>query len=80
MDISSKDEWFAKIKEMAGTLGYATDNATFKKNPENFKGNVAKVCEFLRVAITGRKNSPDLFEIISLLGKDEVVERLKDFS
>ncbi len=80
LDISSKDEWFAKIKEMAGTLGYATDNAAFKKNPENFKGNVAKVCEFLRVAITGRKNSPDLFEIISLLGKDEVVERLKDFS
>ena len=79
LDLSSKDAWFAKVKEMAKSLGYATDNADFKKNPQNYKGNVAKVCEFLREAITGRKNSPDLFEIMSLLGKEKVLERIASF-
>lgn len=74
-----KDSWFAKIKTLANNLGYATDNKQFKANPEAFKGNVAQVCEFIRVALTGRKNSPDLYEIISILGQDEVVSRLKSF-
>ena len=76
LNLSSKEVWFEKVKEMAGKLGYATDNKEFKANPEKFKGNVAKVCEYIRVAITGHKDSPDLFEIMSLLGEKEVVERL----
>ena len=64
---------------MAGDLGYATDNKLFKANPEAFKGNVATVCEYIRVAVTGRKNSPDLFEIMTLLGKEEVLERISLF-
>lgn len=75
-----KDVWFLKIKELASSLGYATDNKAFKANPENFKGNVAQVCEFIRVALTGRKNSPDLYEIISILGQEETVNRLEEFA
>ena len=80
LNLSSKDEWFNDIKLMADKLGYATNNADFKQNPQNYKGNVAKVCEYIRIAITGHKNSPDLFEIMSVLGKDEVVKRLSKLS
>ncbi len=76
IDLSDKDNWFNGIKDMAKTLGYATDNKQYKQNPEKFKGNVAKVCEFLRVAVTGHKDSPDLFEIMNILGKDKVLERI----
>ena len=80
LNLSAKEVWFDKIKEMADKLGYATNNAEYKQNPEKFKGNVAKVCEYIRIAITGRKNSPDLFEIMTLLGEKEVVERLSQFA
>ena len=65
---------------MATELGYATDNKDFKANPDKYKGNVATVCEYIRVAITGRKNSPDLFEIMSLLGEKEVLQRMAEFA
>ena len=76
LDLSNKDVWFEKVKKMAEQLGYATNNADYKQNPEKYKGNVAKVCEYIRIAVTGRKNSPDLFEIMTLLGEKEVLERL----
>ena len=76
IDLSNKDIWFGKVKEMAEKLGYAVDNKEYKKYPEKFKGNVAKVCEFIRVAITGEKNSPDLYEIMSVLGQEKVLERI----
>ena len=76
IDLSDKDVWFNSIKEMASSLGYATDNKEYKLNKDKFKGNVAKVCEFLRVAVTGHKDSPDLYEIMSILGKDKVLERI----
>lgn len=76
LDLSDKTIWFDKIKEMAGVLGYATDNKLYKQNPSAYKGNVAKVCEFIRVAITGHKDSPDLYEIMTILGEDKVRERI----
>ena len=78
LDLSSKDVWFEKVKKMSAELGYATNNSDYKKNPQNFKGNVAKVCEYIRLAITGQQNSPDLFEIMTLLGEKEVLERLDE--
>lgn len=78
LNLASKDVWFENIKKMSAELGYATDNKEFKANPEKFKGNVAKVCEFIRIAITGHKNSPDLYEIMTLLGEKETLERLSD--
>lgn len=79
LDLSSKDAWFENVKKMAGDLGYATDNKLFKANPDSFKGNVATACEYIRVAVTGRKNSPDLYEIMTLLGKKEVLDRISQF-
>ena len=76
LNLSDKETWFENVKKMADKLGYATNNADYKQNPEKYKGNVAKVCEYIRIAITGRKNSPDLFEIMTLLGKEEVLERM----
>lgn len=72
----TKDEWFAGVKATAENLGYATDNKLYKANPEAYKGNTAKACEFLRLALTGRKNSPDLYEIMTILGEEEVSRRL----
>ena len=72
----TKEEWFDDIKSLAQRLGYATDNKEYKQNPEKFKGNTAKVCEYIRLAITGRKNSPDLYEIMTILGEAETQKRL----
>lgn len=74
---STKEEWFAGVKAVAEKLGYATDNKLYKANPTAYKGNTAKACEFIRLALTGRKNSPDLYEIMTILGKDEIMKRFE---
>ena len=74
---SSNEEWFNGVKVLAEKLGYAVDNKLYKQNPENYKGNVAKACEFIRVAITGKKNSPTLYTIMTILGEEEVKNRLQ---
>lgn len=73
----TKEEWFANVKAVAEKLGYATDNKLYKANPEAYKGNTAKACEFVRLALTGRKNSPDLYEIMKILGNEKVSERFQ---
>ena len=73
----TKEEWFANVKAVAEELGYATDNKLYKANPEAYKGNTAKACEFVRLALTGRKNSPDLYEIMKILGNEKVTARFK---
>lgn len=80
LTLSSKEAWFENVKKMASELGFATDNKEYKANPQNFKGNVATVCEYIRVAVTGRKDAPDLFVIMSLLGEEKVLERLSEFA
>lgn len=77
--LENKEDWFANIKQIAQNLGYATDNKLYKQNPQDYKGNVATVCLYLRVAICGRQNSPDLFQIMSILGKEKVVEKINLF-
>ena len=72
-----KQTWFNRIKEMADAIGYCSDNKLYKQNPSAYKGNVSDVCSFIRIAITGKKNSPDLYSICVCLGKDEVVNRLQ---
>ena len=73
---SSNEEWFNNVKELAGRLRYATDNKLYKQSPQSYKGNTAKACEFIRIAITGRKNSPTLYTIMTILGEDETKKRL----
>lgn len=72
----TKEEWFALIKEVAGKCGFATDNKEYKANPENFKGNVADACAIVRIAVTGRNQTPDLYSIMKVLGEEEVKNRI----
>lgn len=72
----TKDEWFQRMKDLCEPLGYTPNVKEYKKNPEAFKGHVGDVSTVIRVAVTGRRNTPDLYSIMSLLGKDKVMERL----
>ena len=72
-----KDTWFNKIKDTAEKCGYAREVKEYKQNPEKWPGHVGDVSTVLRVAITGRRNTPDLYEIMNVLGKDEVISRLE---
>ena len=68
--------WFEKIKAIAEQNGYTTDMKAYKASPESFKGNVADVSMFLRLAVTGKINSPDMYAVMQILGKDKVIERI----
>lgn len=71
-----KDTWFAHIKTIAEKHGFATDMKAFKENPSAFRGNVSDVAKVLRVLVTGRDKTPDLYEIMQILGVDRVKARL----
>ncbi len=73
-----KDTWFAKIKDLCEPLGFTPNVKEFKKNPEAFKGHVGDVSTVIRIALTSRRNTPDLHAIIALLGNGEVKARLED--
>ena len=74
----TKDEWFARMKDLCEPLGFTPNVKEFKKNPESFKGHVGDVSTVIRVAVTGRRNTPDLYAIMSLLGENTVKERLNE--
>jgi len=68
--------WFGKLKEIAVSLGYAEKPKDYKKSPDQFKGHVGHVSSVIRVAITGRTNSPDLWTIQQIMGIDQVIRRI----
>ena len=72
-----KQAWFDKIKEIAGELGYAKEVKEFKANPDAYKAHVGDVSTAIRVALTARTNTPDMYEIMQVLGKDVVIDRLQ---
>ncbi len=72
--------WWNSVKELAGKNGFALNNKEFKANPDAYRGNVADAAEILRIALTGGKMSPNMHEIIEILGKDEVIRRLNETS
>ena len=74
----TKDEWFNRIKEIAPTLGFAAETKEYKANKEAYKGSAGDLSTLVRIAITGRRNTPDLCSIMQVLGSDECVRRLKD--
>ncbi len=74
----SQEEWFERIREMSEELGYARAPKMYKKDPDSFKGHVGDVSTIIRVAITGRRNTPDLHQILKVLGEDEVMSRLQN--
>ena len=74
-----KQVWFNKIKDVAEKLGYAREVKEYKANPENWPGHVGDVSTVIRVVLTGRRNTPDMYEIMQVLGKDEVTKRFENF-
>lgn len=72
----SSEEWLAKIKNLAVNLGLAPDIKTFKKEPGKYKGHVGEVAKIIRFLLTGRTQTPDLYQIIKVLGAEECKKRL----
>ena len=72
-----KQTWFDKIKDLADELGYAREVKEFKQEPEKWPGHVGDISTVLRVSLTGRQNTPDMYEIMQVLGKESVITRLK---
>ena len=72
-----KQTWFDKIKEVAGKMGYAKEVKEFKANPGMYKAHVGDVSTVLRVALTSRTNTPDMYEIMQVLGKDRIAKRFE---
>ena len=70
-----KDTWFNKIKELSEELGYASNMKDYKENPDNYKGSVADISTVIRVSVTTRSQTPDLYDILRLLGIDKIKER-----
>ena len=72
-----KQTWFDKIKEVAGKMGYAKEVKEFKANPGMYKAHVGDVSTVLRVALTSRTNTPDMYEIMQVLGKNRIAKRFE---
>ena len=70
--------WFAKVREIGEELGYAPQPKLYKKNPELYKGHVGDVSGVIRVAVTGRTNSPDIWCIQQVLGEERSMQRIKN--
>ncbi len=74
-----QETWFGKIREITAELGYAVKPKDFKKNPDQYKGHVGHVSTVIRVALMGRQQSPDVWEIQQILGEERVRSRLERF-
>lgn len=71
--------WFDKIKALAPSLGFAAETKEYKAAPEKFKGSAGDLSGVLRLAVTGRENTPDLCGIMSVLGRDKCVNRINEY-
>ena len=74
-----QETWFNKIRTITEELGYAVKPKDFKKNPDQYKGHVGHVSTVIRVALMGRQQSPDVWEIQQILGEERTRERLQKF-
>ena len=69
-------QWFQKIRDISGDMNYAVKPKDYKKNPDMYKGSISDVSNVVRVAVTGRTNSPDLWEICHIIGEDDMKKRI----
>ena len=70
--------WFDKVKEITTELGFTTDMKAYKADPDAYPGTVADISTFLRLAVTGKTNSPDLYTVMQILGNDATVSRIRN--
>ena len=77
LDISLDEQsWFTNMKSIGDMLGFCSDRKAFKANPEAYKGMTGDVAEMLRITLTTRKNSPNLYYVMQILGKEECNRRI----
>ena len=77
LDITLDEQgWFANMKSIGDMLGFSSDRKAFKANPEAYKGMTGDVAEMLRITLTTRKNSPNLYYVMQILGKEECNRRI----
>lgn len=72
----SKDEWYNHIKDFSASLGYAKSIKEYNESPESFKGHIGDICGLIRYVITSLSETPDLYEILKVLGKEEIMNRV----
>ena len=72
-----KQTWFDKIKDLAEEVGFAREVKEFKAEPEKWPGHVGDISTVLRVALTSKSNTPDMYEIMQVLGKDRIIKRFQ---
>lgn len=70
--------WFDKIKKIADSMGYASDMKAYKADPTSFKGNVADISSFIRLAVTGKQNAPDLYTVMQIIGEQKMRQRIEN--
>ena len=75
-----QNEWFEKIKKLGEKYGFAANTKDYKANPEAYAGSVADVSGFIRLAVTGKSSSPDMYQVMKILGKEKVTERLISYA
>ncbi len=76
-ETDDKDTWFNKMKELTDELGFCSDMKEYKTNPDKYKGSVADISNIIRVGVTTLNQTPDLYVILQLLGKERISERIK---
>ena len=72
-------QWFEEIKVLGEQMGYCPNIKDYKKHPQDFKGSISDLCTIVRVAVTGHKNSPDLYTVMKVIGEQNVQRRLDHF-
>ncbi len=75
----SYEEWYQRVKDFASRNHYASEVKAYKENPENYKGHVGNICEMIRFCLTGRTKTPDLYQLLSILGKENLKKRVEFF-
>lgn len=73
------DTWYEKIKQLCEELGYSSSVKEYNLNPNSYKGHVGDICEMIRIAITSLRVSPDIYEIMQVMGYDRVISRINMF-
>lgn len=79
-DDDTKEDWFNKMKDLAAEFGYAREVKEYKENSENFKGHIGDISLVLRIALTTKSMTPDLYDIMRLLGKERISKRYSTFT
>lgn len=79
VETDDESTWFNRMKELSEELGYASDMKAYRENPDAYKGNVADVSIVLRVALTSKAQTPNLYDLMKLLGRERMTKRYQHF-